>query len=52
MELQFEDIKKKAKETREKLLVNAPHDLLELYVQQRIWLALKSGRCSENELFS
>jgi len=52
MELQFEDIKKKAKETREKLLVNAPHDLLECYVQQRIWLALKSGRCSENELFS
>ena len=51
MELQFKDIKKEAKETREKLLVNAPHDLLECYVQQRIWLALKSGQCNENELF-
>ena len=52
MEVQIEIIKKEAKETREKLLMNVSHDLLEYYVQQRIWLALKSGQCGENMLFS
>lgn len=52
MALQIENVKKEAKETREKLLAFVPAELLECYVQQRIWLALKSGRSGEAELLS
>ena len=50
-ELQLEDVKKDAVSVREKLLAKVPQEFLECYVQQRIWIALKSGHCSEDELF-
>ena len=53
MALQIENVKKEAKEIREKLLtVISDPDLLELYVQLRIWLSLKLGQSTEVELLS